>query len=140
MKLTLLLADFAQVADGKLYISGGGWSVTGTPPSACALAVKIDVPWDQANTAHRLRIVLLDADGHDVTVETPVGTAPVEIITNFEVGRPPGLAHGTPIDVPLAFNVGPLPLQPGRYQWRASVDGEEHEEWRVEFSVRPART
>lgn len=29
MKVTMLLADAATVAEGKLYILGGGWSVTG---------------------------------------------------------------------------------------------------------------
>ncbi len=26
MRATMILADHAQVADGKLFISGGGWS------------------------------------------------------------------------------------------------------------------
>ena len=44
--MTLMLADSAQEVGGKLYILGGGWSVTGpvVPPSA--VAIKIDVPWD----------------------------------------------------------------------------------------------
>ena len=39
-----MLADSAQEVGGKLYILGGGWSVTGpvVPPSA--VAIKIDVP------------------------------------------------------------------------------------------------
>src|SRR3954470_11930638 len=29
MQVTMLLADFAQVSDGKLNVIGGGWSMTG---------------------------------------------------------------------------------------------------------------
>jgi hypothetical protein len=29
----MLLADFAQVSDGKLTVVGGGWSLTGPDPS-----------------------------------------------------------------------------------------------------------
>ena len=31
MKVMLMLCDSAQVADGKLYILGGGWSITDLP-------------------------------------------------------------------------------------------------------------
>ena len=42
MKVTMLLADYAAVADGKLTIVGGGWSVTGpvSPPFAIARALR----------------------------------------------------------------------------------------------------
>src|SRR4029077_19300015 len=33
VKVTMLLADFAQVADGKLTVVGGGWSLTGPEPT-----------------------------------------------------------------------------------------------------------
>jgi hypothetical protein len=29
MRATMMLADYAQIADGKLFISGGGWSTCG---------------------------------------------------------------------------------------------------------------
>ena len=44
----------------------------------------------------------------------------------FEVGRPAGIKPGTPLELPLAVNSGPLPLEPGgRYEWRLSIDGGE---------------
>ena len=49
MKVTMLLADVAQAVAGKLYVLGGGWSMMGSGPTPSALAVKIDIPWDQAN-------------------------------------------------------------------------------------------
>ena len=48
MKVTILLADSAQAINGKLYILGGGWSIADPGPVVMALAMKIEVPWDQA--------------------------------------------------------------------------------------------
>ena len=36
VRVTMLLADFAQVADGKLTVVGGGWSLTGPEPCRSA--------------------------------------------------------------------------------------------------------
>ncbi len=138
MRVTMLLADSAQAVDGKLYILGGGWSMCGPGPTPMGLAIKIEVPWDRTNMQHSARIELLDADGEVVT--PPGADEPVVIEAEFEVGRPPGLKPGTPIDLPLAVNVAPLPLEPGqRYQWQLSIDGETDEDWTVGFSTRPAK-
>ena len=37
MKVSLLLADSAQAVAGKLYLLGGGWTVTGPEPSPFAM-------------------------------------------------------------------------------------------------------
>jgi hypothetical protein len=140
VKVTLLLADAAQAVNGKLYVLGGGWSLTGPDPSAMALAVKIDVPWDRANIKHHWRLELLDGDGAPIEVASaPVGEPrPLRIDGEFEAGRPAGLKPGTPLDVALALNFAPIPLAPGgRYVWRLSIDGFE-EDWQVAFSTRPA--
>ena len=135
----MLLADAAQAVDNKLYVLGGGWSVTGPAPTPSALALYIKVPWDQANVKHRLELELIDADGRAVTGIGPEGEQPIAVASEFEVGRPAGLTPGTPIDVALAINIGPLPLAPGaRYEWRLQVDGESREGWYCAFSTRPA--
>jgi hypothetical protein len=140
MKVTLMLADAAQSVDNKLYILGGGWSVTGPEPMPFAIAMKLEVPWDRTNQRHDWRLRLLDADGRAVTLPTDQGTAPVEISGQFEVGRPPGIPPGTPIDLSLAINSGPMPIPPGgRYVWRLSIDGEDDDAWEVGFTTRPAR-
>jgi uncharacterized protein DUF6941 len=140
MRVTLLLADAAQSVDNKLYILGGGWSVTGPEPMPFAIALKVEVPWDQTNARHRWLLRLLDEDGRAVQVPTQDGDRPVEISGEFEVGRPPGIAPGTPIDLSLAINSGPIPIPPGgRYVWRLSIDGEEADAWEVGFATRPAR-
>lgn len=139
MKVTMLLADSAQAVNGKLYILGGGWSITGPEPPVMAIAIKIEVPWDQTNMAHTCRLELVDSDGQPVMTPSPVGDLQIEIKAEFEVGRPAGVRPGTPIDLPLAINLGPLPIPPGgRYVWRLFIDDDTDEDWQLAFSTRPA--
>jgi hypothetical protein len=137
MMATMLLADAAQAIDNKLYVLGGGWSITGPEATPSALAISLKVPWDEANEAHQLRIELLDSDGRPIMVGAPQGERPLVIESQFEVGRPPGLRPGTPIDLAFAINVGPVPLAPGgRYEWRLSIDGHGEAHWHAAFSTR----
>ncbi len=142
MKVTMFLADYATVADGKLTIVGGGWSVTGPDPQPFGIAILIHVPWDQANTKHTMRLELLDADGAPVTVENEEGEEqPIVFFDDieFEVGRPPGIKPGTPLELPVAINSSPLPLELGkRYEWMLSIDGESDVDWHLGFGVRSA--
>ena len=146
MKVTMLLADYVQVSDGKLTVVGGGWSLTGPEPTPFGIAILVHVPWDQANRRHTLRLELVDSDGRAVTGAAPDGADseiegdPIIFLNDieFEVGRPAGIKPGTPLELPLAVNSGPLPLQPGsRYEWRLTINGEGDEDWRLAFSVRP---
>ncbi|MEE9415810.1 MAG: hypothetical protein V3V01_11035 [Acidimicrobiales bacterium] len=130
----ILLADSAQVAEGKLYILGGGLTVIGPRPQPVGIAIRIQVPWDRANIAHLWKLELLDEDGQPVTANEK----PVMVGGRFEAGRPAGLRAGTPLSVPLAINFATLPLQPGRaYTWRLSIDDDTRTNWRAGFSVRP---
>jgi hypothetical protein len=141
MKVTMLLADAAQAVGGKLYVLGGGWSLTGPAPTPMAIAIKIDLPWDRSNMKHHFRLELVDSDGHPVKVPLEPDGEPEPLLVDgeFETGRPPGLKPGTPLDVPLAFNFGPVPLQPNkRYEWRFSFREYPEEEWSASFSTRSA--
>ncbi|HVE12261.1 MAG TPA: hypothetical protein VNI01_02595 [Elusimicrobiota bacterium] len=139
MKATMLLADFAQVLEGKLYIMGGGWSVTGPQPVPSAIAVKIEVPWNATNQKHSLKLELLDSDYRPVSLPSDTGNRPVVVSSDFEVGRPVGLPPGVPIDLPFAVNLGPLPLPPGgRFVWRLTIDGKSEDDWQAAFSTRAA--
>lgn len=140
MRVTLLLADSAQAVNGKLYILGGGWSITGPDPTVSAIAMKIEVPWDQANRKHHFKLELVDSDDKPVMVPTLTGDRPLVIEGDFETGRPAGLKPGTPLDVPLAINLGPLPLKPDtRFLWRLHIDGRTDEDWQLTFTTRPAQ-
>jgi hypothetical protein len=137
MMVQMLLADAAQAVGGKLYILGAGWSQIGPEPEPMAVVMHIQVPWDEANQQHELRLELVDADGDPVMVETPLGEQPLVLGSQFEVGRPPGTTPGTPLDLGLVIKVGPLPLRPGgRFQWRLSIDGESEEDWHKGFGIR----
>ena len=134
----MLLADSAQVADGKLFILGGGWSVTGPEPVPSAVAVKVGVDWHEFNTNHHWELFLEDADGKLVQFETPEGTQTIEVRGDFSATEPTGVPAGTPVDVPIAVNFGPIPLAPGaRFTWRMVIDGETLSGALVSFTTRP---
>lgn len=139
MRATLLLCDHAVVAEGKLYISGAGWSVTGPDPASSAIALKLDVPWDLTNQPIEIRLRLVTEDGAPVLQAGPAGPSPIEVVARLEVGRPVGVPAGSPIDAPLAVNLPALPLAPGsRYSWVLEIDGEHEADWHLAFSTRPA--
>lgn len=123
IEIQLILADAAQVAGGKINMLGAGWSITGTPTSLSAVVGLLKVPWDRANQQIPLRLYLVDADGHPVHQANPLTgqEQPLEYQAILEVGRPPGLKSGTPLDSPFTVPVPPLPLRPGRYTWQLDI-------------------
>ncbi|HEX6968142.1 MAG TPA: hypothetical protein VF174_04915 [Micromonosporaceae bacterium] len=138
-RVTMMLADHAQVADGKLFISGGGWSITITPTQPSALAVLLQVPWTEANRKIPFRLRLVDGDGQPVRQQVGNGqAAAVEVTGDVEVGRPAGAPHGIMLDAPIAAGIPPLFLSPGRYVWELWLDGETRSDWQVAFLARAA--
>jgi len=139
MKATMLLADAAQAVGGKLYILGGGWSVTGPGPVSFAVAIKLDVPWDVADFEHVFRLELLDADGARVRFAMPQGEQDLLCLDGaFNSGRPDELKPGTAVDGAIALNFGGCPIPSGgRYELRLWIDGETRDDWRIPFSTRP---
>ncbi|HXY86697.1 MAG TPA: hypothetical protein VEH52_14585 [Gaiellaceae bacterium] len=134
MRVTFLLADFARVADGKLDVIGGGWSIMNAEgPFGFFVAALFQVPWDQTNVKHTFRFDLLDADGQ--AVETDDGEATLHAEGELEAGRPAGLKPGTPVDAPLVVPFGPLMLESGRYEVRLTVNGETREDWFAAFTL-----
>ncbi len=133
LRATMLLADFAQVADRKLYVLGGGLTVIGPRPQPLGVAIRIEVPWDRANVRHLWSLELLDEDGGAVTLRE----RPLVVNGRFEAGRPAGLKPGTPLSVPLAITFPALPCKPGcSYTWQLTIDGTAHVDWRQSFHVR----
>lgn len=129
-----MLCDHAQVADGKLFINGGGISRfygPGLPPSTTIAALLL-VPWDQTNEPIEIDLQLLDADGQ--AVKDNMGVE-IRIKAQTEVGRPPGMEKGISIDLPITFHVGGMYLPAGRYMWKLTVGGETHEAWQLSFTV-----
>ena len=133
LTVTMLLADAAQVAEGKLYVLGGGLTVVGPRPQPLAVALVIAVPWDRANVTHNWVLELLDEDGHPV----PSADRPVVVRGRVEAGRPAGLRPGTSLSVPLAISFPTLPLATGQsYVWQLRIDDRSRDEWRAGFFVR----
>jgi len=137
MKATFMLADFAQAADGKLNMIGGGWTIRSSQPAPFAIAGIIEVPAEQANKKHRMRFELIDLDGQPINVETPEGEQPLVIDGEFEVARMLGAPAGTALTLPVALNHPPVPLPPGPAEWRWEIDGETHVDWRLAFVTLP---
>jgi hypothetical protein len=138
MNATLLLCDFAQPSpDGKITMVGAGWTFIGPDPTPMSVAAIVEVPLDETNYPHTFRLHLRDTDG--TTVLDPEGN---EVGTNgqFDTGRPPGVPAGVPMTMPIAVNVGPLPLAPAtRYVWELTLDDNEDEKWQVAFNTRPSQ-
>jgi hypothetical protein len=141
MKATLILADSTSGdPGGKLHALGLGWNSTTTPQPPFGIAVIIDCAWDQTNAQHHMVIELVDADGQVVSVQQgPLGDPipAVRIEADFEIGRPPGHPHGSPIRQLIPINsTGGLPLAPGQYEFKLTIDGELFDSWLSTFTIR----
>jgi hypothetical protein len=124
VNLTMLLCDWAEAVNGKLYCQGGGWThLQVSSPSDIhnmAVGIVIAVPWDETNTRHKLELNLLDADGKQVMMgDTEVGAK-----GSLEVGRPAGVKPGLEQNAVQAYRFNGVALPPGGYVWMLAV-GEE---------------
>ena len=102
------------------------------------MAIKVGVDWHEFDAQHHWELFLEDADGNLVTFDTPEGAQSIEVRGDFSASEPSGVPVGTPVDVPIAVNFGPIPLAPGsRYTWRLVIDGESLVGADVSFTTRP---
>jgi hypothetical protein len=136
LRATMMLADHAQVADGKLFISGGGWSVCARQ-APCAVAVLFHVPWQETGQRIAFALRLLDEDGRPVVQPGAKDKLPIQVNGHFTARRSPEMTPGTEVTVPLSFNTV-LDLAPdARYTWVLEVDGQADDSWRLPFATRP---
>ena len=107
-----MLCDYAQVSEGKLYITGGGISRISGPglPPGFTVAALLHVPWNDTNRAIAFTLDLVDQDGRAVT--DPMGLQ-IRLQGQVEVGRPPGLEQGISIENAMTVNTGGISLPPG---------------------------
>lgn len=134
MDAILLLCDYAEAVNGKLYIMGGGWTTCPPGPRFMAVAIRVIVSWSETNTKHQLALFLQDAEGNQTEFGDP--PQPVEKTGEFEVGRPPGIPKGTEMDFTAVFGFINLPLQPDTgYRWQLEINGEPA--GRASFRTRP---
>jgi hypothetical protein len=149
-----MLCEYAEMAGGKLYISGGNLSQVGTrlePPHPVhfALAVTVKVPWSATNEQHTLVVELVSEGIGAVGSETdgpkrvpinfrPQTAMPEEhrgtVRIGFNVGRPANLAPGSDALVPVVLPFYRLDLtRLGTYYFAVSVGEDELD--RVTFQV-----
>ena len=118
---SLFLADGADVASGKLYVLGGGWTTIWsrefpTIHERLSLVILLSVPWMETNQVHPFTIDLVDEDGRSVLPQPLAGT--------FNMGRPAQAVPGDPFMFPFAPTINNLQLgREGRYAFVLTVDG-----------------
>jgi hypothetical protein len=142
MRVTMLLADAAQVAEGKLYIIGGGWDVCGPGPTPMALAVKLEIPPSEARRKHTWSVVLVGEDGEPVLLPTDGQESTVAIYGEIDRIQDPESAPAEGfLHLRFAINIAPLPLRPdSRYAWRLYIDNKTRRDWQASFRTRPEST
>jgi hypothetical protein len=128
----ILLADHAEVVNGKLYVMGGGWEyLTINQPlpviHQCAIAVAFSVPWNETNQRHNVTIEIVD----------PEGNVPLHFEGDIEVGRPPGIPLGHAQRVPLAISVGLKIEQLGPHLVSTRIHGQESRSLRFNVVAGP---
>jgi hypothetical protein len=154
MQVSAMLCDYAQVAEGKLFINGAGINTIGTPvlappyPVQISLALLVTIPWNATNQLHTLGVELVSEGEAGAPVERvtlgeglPDGHDPADegkIIAQFNVGRAPHMRPGDDTLMPLALPfVGiPLPRQ-GDYFFSITIDGTEQARLSFRVNVNP---
>jgi hypothetical protein len=130
----VVLADHAQIADGKLFISGAGWTdMTGAVPFA--LAMMFEVPREQTGKEHTFAVDLIDADGKPAMTPTAQGMQPWHFEGTMQVDPDEGAPAAASFVSPFVIKQQPTTLTPASYEWRWYVDGETRENWRLPFRV-----
>lgn len=137
MKADIMLCDFAQVHQGKLFVSGAGINLLGTPspapphPINVCVAGLISVPWTQTNQMHHLVVAVDDADNNRVQLATPAPGAVVAegeegaFTADFNVGRAPIMLAGEETLLPFVFPIAGEFPNLGSHVVIVSVDGTE---------------
>jgi hypothetical protein len=140
MRVTMLLADAAQVAEGKLNILGGGWDVCGPGPTPMAVAVILVVPPSQARRKHTWSVVLVDQNGEPALLPADGQKSAVAVQGEIQRIRDrKSLPPDEPVSLRFVINMAPLPLEPSSsYAWQLSIDNKTRKDWQISFRTRPA--
>ena len=138
MKAVGLLCDYAEVAGGKLFISGAAINLVGTPIAEppvrinITLAIMVTIPWNATNQPHRLTVELVsDQGGGDQRVPLsdalPPNHDPADkglLVADFNAGRSAVMKPGEDTLMPIALPMLPLAVpQPGSYFFQIKIDG-----------------
>jgi hypothetical protein len=128
----LILADRAEILNGKLYMMGGAWDRRTIRdikvPVGISMVIGVLVPWTLTNQQHNLQIKLVDGDGNTIGQQAAASIA---------VGRPIGATAGQSFRAMAVIN-GRWTL-PGYGAYSAIVTVSDRTEKRVVFyAVEPS--
>ncbi len=118
----LVVAEAAASANGRHYIHGSidvlwAASFPVTHPML-SIAVRLRVPWNDANTPYQLELDLVDADEQSILPDPPKGA--------ITMGRPPTAVPGDDQLAPLVFSLVMLQFtKPGMHSAVLRVGGVE---------------
>lgn len=125
-----LIADHAEIVNGKLYLMGGGWDRFHAREAPLnlpmAVAAGFRIGWEETNVRHTVTITIEDDDGKELA----------RVNGTIQVGRPASLPAGSTQLSQLAVN---LPLRVEAFGgFRVKIlagEGESARESTVPFQV-----
>ena len=124
MKVTILLADAAQVSEGKLHLLGGNWRLT-NGRSQSAVVLLLDAHWNEGNRELQVFVELVDVDGNVFIATFAEGPVPQQYHFQCNLIKLAELPSGSNLSETYVLNIPPLmALKPRHcYEWRCSIDG-----------------
>ena len=148
MNVDVMLCDFAQVHQGKLFISGAAIGILATPsaepphPISAYIAGMITVAWDQTDRPHHLGVAVDTADGERVHLATgapdgPHGRQPGAFVADFTVARSALMKPGDDSLIPFAFGIQAAVPHLGAHVAMVEVNGIELA--RIRFRIAAAK-
>lgn len=143
MKVSVLLADKGtnNPAAGTLNLLNVGWGVTklsGRITAPHAVAVFFEADLAECNRPVAVVLELVNDDGQVVDLPGPAGPQPMRLEQSLTIVPPGGAPTGTVGKANTLLEIAPgLPLAPGTYSWRVTVDGHHEEHWTASFYVAP---
>jgi hypothetical protein len=148
VKVTVLLADKGtnDPTRATLNLLGAGWSaqpalialgpegpISVIPPHAVAVFFEVDPR--HCNHAIEFVLELVTQDGQPVEVPGPAGPQIMRLAQPITVVSPAGMPIASPGVGNALLEFAALPIQPGGYEWRATLAGEHQEDWSARFHV-----
>ncbi len=125
----LLVADRAEVVNGKLYLMGGSWDRIQPQQfphrMMLGIALGVRIPFAHTDDQHTVAIELFHNDTRVIGFEAKLAT-----------GRPPGMA-GMDMLVPMAFNIPIAIPGEGQLTLRAVIDGAARRRHEIKVIQRP---
>jgi len=125
----LLVADRAEVVNGKLYLMGGSWDRIQPQQfphrMMLGIAMGVRIPFAYTDDQHTVAIELMHNDTRMIGFEAKLAT-----------GRPPGMA-GMDMLVPMAFNIPIAIPAEGQVTLKAVIDGASGRRHEIKVIQRP---